>query len=1313
MFSTGETVAGRYRIVRELGQGGYGRVHLAEELERSRAGRREGHTLPLDLGEELVLRQVALKTFHRRPRFLEDARREILALYKLSHPNIVTVYHSDLGEPAHIVMEYVVGRDLQSLLEEQGPFPVADALAIARQIGEALAHAHAQGVLHRDVKPSNVIVSEAVRAKLVDFGLARAFEPLLEYSTKAGTPGFVAPELLDPERFRAPIGVAVDVYGLGCLLYALLLGTSPFVSDTPAMTLRQQLRGEWSRSVDLPAPLRAALQQATALEQAERFPSVPAFLEVLERIACGLDERITVHRDGPRLELVDAQVLGVEPFQHRGRGPGIRFQLSVPGEDVFHRGFVYRGPLGGAERPVFDDFGMLWPGCEVSLYGAAELMSAEKGAFLIADRETLPVLEPHFLVAVTDIVRTQGVAARDCAARPFVDLRDGTEASRPLLVGRLLHEMLDSLVERGAATADFASHFGDAWARARIRAVAAGLEDAAVPGLEADCRPAFEWLRRFVARQVEGGGHSAEVTRFSGRYGLEGRIDLALLGESRLEIVELKTGRHQSQEHEAQLRCYTLLWDHAAQALGREIRGRLLYCRDGLEKQVARLDHLRDRGIVRSRNQLVAAHHALARGDFETAMPHYGQWQERCGDAPCRYRASRCASQCANLGLGEWADPVAASVGDGPWRGVPAELVEAARAYYRHFVRLIELEYVVQSKAQGAFTRSRGLDRRLAEREAASGAVLAEWDVGLRAVRFHLTGAGRLVPGSDVIAHRGDPDLGPTLVGRVEQCDAKGVVLRCEGAAMCGVLPREGWVLEPLSQRLGHREAHRALYALLTERDPRRLSHLLYGTAEAMDPVTARWRTQREPERADPFADAPAPADASGDGDADTEATPLPEPDSPRLNPVQARAVRLAVGERERPVLIHGPPGTGKTTVIAELVRALVARGERVLVAAGTNAAVDNVLEQLARLDVDFFRLGTVSSTSPLAQRLGRERLTQRVEEWLGPATSSLDEIAERLRRVPVVAGTAHRCIRSPAMDAIRRLCGGRTAEQGPALPFDVAVVDEATQLTEPLALGAVLQARRFVLVGDARQLPPVIAADEARTPYVAPRLGALQRRLGLAGLEWTLFERLSGRVPEITREVQYRMCAEIQELSNRLYYGGALRPAPSAIERRLVVDVAALGRLEPRVRARLEPARPIVWETPAAAVTGKLNPVEVTAVTETVNGLAQLWPGERLREIGVISPFRAQCHAIRTALAERLGAELASRVEVDTVERFQGREKEVMLVSLVVSTWSDFVMDDRRLNVAFTRARSKLIVFGPAQLLYRFESMLSAYQGG
>lgn len=492
---------------------------------------------------------------------------------------------------------------------------------------------------------------------------------------------------------------------------------------------------------------------------------------------------------------------------------------------------------------------------------------------------------------------------------------------------------------------------------------------------------------------------------------------------------------------------------------------------------------------------------------------------------------------------------------------------------------------------------------------------------------------------------------------------------------MCEALPREGWVVERLVARIGRRESHRALYALLRLRDESRLRQLLFGSTSDALP--------------------------------DDDAGPLEQAE--QLNSSQLEALRLALEEPGRPVLIHGPPGTGKTTVIAALVQALIQRGQRVLVAAGTNTAVDNVLEQLLARGIDFLRLGYLAQSAPLRQKAGRQDLKSRIERDLGEQAVSLEHIAARLGAVQVVAGTAHRCIRSPAIAAIRRLAAPKAGEPGAVghePPFDVAIVDEATQLTEPLTLGAVLLAKRFVLVGDERQLPPVISSEEAKGAYVRPGLGQAQVRMRLSGLDQTLFERLTGHAPAAALEVQYRMSLSVQRLSNRLFYGGRLVPHASVRERRLELDSATLVTQPERVRQRLQPDRPVVWETLTGGVNGRRNPGEVEAVIETIEALQTSKVSGGLQEVGVISPFRAQCHAIRAALQERLGADIGRRVEVDTVERFQGREKEVMLVSLVVSTWSDFVMDDRRLNVAFTRARSKLIVFGPAQLLYRFDSM-------
>ena len=685
-----------------------------------------------------------------------------------------------------------------------------------------------------------------------------------------------------------------------------------------------------------------------------------------------------------------------------------------------------------------------------------------------------------------------------------------------------------------------------------------------------------------------------------------------------------------------------------------------MYCKVGQEKAVARLEHAQERRILRSRNGIVAAHHQLARDRFTTGVPHYDEFPERCRDGACRFRKERCEAQCGVLGLGSASESPQETAQGGPWEGSQPGLVAAARRYYRHFVTLIEREYISQSNAMGAFTRTAGLSERIRAKTAVDGVRLLDWDLGLNALRFESAQLERLYPGVDVIAHRGDPDADATFVGKVAAVEGSTVVIKARGVGLCEELPRDDWIVEAFGTRIGFREAHRALYGFIESRSGARLRPILFGTEDAS------------------VADE---TDAAVD-------------EQSALNEDQRAAVRLALAET-RPVLVHGPPGTGKTTVIAATVKALVERGDRVLVAAGTNTAVDNVLEQLAQCEVDFLRLGYLSSSSSLRSCSGRFDPRLQVEAELGRSETSLDRIAERLGSVSVVAGTTHKCVSSPAMEVIRRAHGDR--------PFDVAIVDEATQITEPMTLGAITRAGRFVLVGDERQLPPVVSAEQAISAHVVEELDTTARSMGLKGLDYTLFERLSGKVPETSLRVQYRMSRGVQELSNLLYYQNQLRPHDSVAERLLEIDLADLSDAPETIRVRLDPNRPIVWETlRGTASSERMNEREVDEVVTTIRYLLEAAPGLE-GDIGVISPFRAQCYAIRAALHAQLGDDVGGRVEVDTVERFQGREKEVMFVSLVVATWSDFVMDDRRLNVAFTRARSKLIAFGPAQLWHRF----------
>jgi len=357
-------------------------------------------------------------------------------------------------------------------------------------------------------------------------------------------------------------------------------------------------------------------------------------------------------------------------------------------------------------------------------------------------------------------------------------------------------------------------------------------------------------------------------------------------------------------------------------------------------------------------------------------------------------------------------------------------------------------------------------------------------------------------------------------------------------------------------------------------------------------------------------------------------------------NEAQNEAVNLAV-EAEDLALVHGPPGTGKTYTIARTIRALVEAGNRVLLSAFTNRAVDNALEALR--DQGFEEVVRVGTETGVREDMQDVRL----ERGGDPG-----ERAAALHDAPVVAATT-------------ATCGSRVMREQ---AFDVALVDEASQLTEPGTLAAINLADRFVLVGDHRQLPPVVQAENE-----------LQR---------SLFERLVERYPEasVMLDRQYRMAQRIQAFASREFYDGRLRPATHEVAAQRLDDL-------PGVDATALPdelADSVTFVDPDGRREGNTNPVEADRVAEVVDAFVAA--GVDPDDVGVIAPFRAQV------------AEIARRVDVtvDTVDRFQGSSEEVIVVSLVATgdLEGPLFEDHRRMNVALTRAKKALVLVGDADAL-------------
>ncbi|HET9938554.1 MAG TPA: Stk1 family PASTA domain-containing Ser/Thr kinase [Gaiella sp.] len=269
----GTIFAGRYRLERKLGSGGMADVWLAEDQE---------------LG-----RKVAIKMLHERyandTQFVERFRREATHAAGLSHPNVVSIYDRGEAEGSYfIVMEYVEGRTLKELLVTRGPCPVPVAISYVRQVLAALRYAHRNGIVHRDIKPHNVLVDHEGRVKVADFGIARAgSSQMTEAGSIIGTAQYLSPE----QARGAPVDESSDLYSTGIVLYELLTGELPFTGETPVEIAMKHLSqvppAPSSIRPEIPRDLDLVVLRALAKEPADRYRSAKEMDRDLELVGRG------------------------------------------------------------------------------------------------------------------------------------------------------------------------------------------------------------------------------------------------------------------------------------------------------------------------------------------------------------------------------------------------------------------------------------------------------------------------------------------------------------------------------------------------------------------------------------------------------------------------------------------------------------------------------------------------------------------------------------------------------------------------------------------------------------------------------------------------------------------------------------------------------------------------------------------------------------------------------------------------------------------------------------------------------------------
>ncbi len=615
--------------------------------------------------------------------------------------------------------------------------------------------------------------------------------------------------------------------------------------------------------------------------------------------------------------------------------------------------------------------------------------------------------------------------------------------------------------------------------------------------------------------------------------------------------------------------------------------------------------------------------------------------------------------------------------------------IDGAEDLFARLVRLLELER--EAEAQRAVERSRRLSPAEAERAGNTliDLVIADVEAGLggryllklvkrKASRLPWT---RLGVGSPVV-------LTPEQADATEKLSLRGVVYERRGdsiALAVANLPDDiddypRWRIDLSSDEISSQRQRAAL-----ERASRAASDRLAGLRDVLV-------GERAPGFDEPKTDM---SDNADDGPLD-----------PNLNAMQREAVVFALSAQDV-ALIHGPPGTGKTTTVVELIRRAVRRGDKVLACGPSNMAVDNLFERLLAAGERVVRLGHPARVMPELRSHTLDMLVEkhddvRLARKLVKEALALFRRAERHTRAKPEPG-ARREIRSEAklllsdarrleaqavehiLDTADILCATTTGLDDDLLAgrqFDLAVIDEACQSTEPGCWIPLVRARRVVLAGDHRQLPPTVLSAEAG-----------RQQFGVS-----LFERLAtiyGRRVVRRLDVQYRMHEAIMGFSSSEFYEAGL-VAHASVGAHVLAELPGVAD-SPLTRSPLE-----FIDTAGAGYDeeiepdgeSRLNRGEAELVAAKVRAL--LDSGVAARDLGVITPYAAQARL----LGEKLDV---PGLEIDTVDGFQGREKEAIVISLVRSNERGeigFLADLRRMNVAMTRARRKLIIVGDSATL-------------
>ena len=889
------------------------------------------------------------------------------------------------------------------------------------------------------------------------------------------------------------------------------------------------------------------------------------------------------------------------------------------------------------------------------------------------------ILEPDYLIDVTAIASQFSNAKPE----PILYLLGKFlphEVTEPLMLGNIANFFLDEMMTD--RTASFREVFPKVFQLNPLQFSL--LDDKEVKSIAQKSQRHWLTLKQVTQQEFEKQEIGAsdcylEPSFYSAQFGLQGRLDVLHRTGSQTSIVELKSGKPFNPTNQGIGKAHfvqTLLYDLMIRsAFGREERPRnfILYSGESNSPlRYAPVVRMMQLSALQVRNEIVGLEIQLQRGALPNPIFN-------------RLRTDR----YPKLG-GYLAQNLAR------FETAYQKATDLDRHYFSAFAGFVAREQMMSKTGApdaGHLNGLSGLWRDPLPRKEARFAVFSYLTIAQKDVQSeHPTIRFRRTERTNELANfrRGDVMVlypmdhaeSNVLSHQIFKCtiievtpESVSVLLRCRQFNEGLFNHYEYWNLEGDSMDSGFRSMHRSLFGFLES--PAEKRELLLGQRP---PRRGEYTRMEEGKMVVP--EHPRPV------------KPIRVPDE--LTHEQGQIFRRVLLSEEY-FLLWGPPGTGKTSrMLKNLVRHLVeTEGEEVLLLSFTNRSVNEMCEALQSAGLDFLRIGSTHGTQPEY----RKYLLQTRTEGLQRRTD-LRAVVERHR---VVVSTVSSLLGKPELLALKN--------------FSRVIVDEASQIPEPMLVGLLPQFDKFVLIGDHLQLPAVVQQPPADSYVDYEPL----RELGLTDLRNSLFERLYKRCIDQKWNWAYsqlthqgRMHEQIMDFPGRRFYRGKLKILPSTVAA-YTRQLAPLKRLQPadcdELTALLCQHRVLFFNTESdGGMRGKTNADEAELVARILSAYQNIHACNELQlradSIGIITPYRAQIALLRQRL--RREEIPMDQLTIDTGERYQGGARDVIILSLctnsvlnleqMISLNDEAV--DRKLNVALTRAREQVIILGNEEIL-------------